>query len=392
MALQLNRYNSKIGYTPDSRPYVSIFAITNTVSERHSDHHFGQDHKMGDNVLGQVDYGFASVPAIKQYLRAAEIAGIDFRPMLKAANIYPEVLEDNNKRVPGESLQHLLELLIPASGDPCFGLHCAHLIEPASYSVLGYISMNCATLRQTLANTSVYEKIVGDMGVSTTEISEGFVLQRWDCRFRNPLVKRHLVENILGSWEVYLRTFMHLDSGLAECVWLEHSAPEDSSLIQDYVDIFGCEVLFNQRASGIYFREALLDTPLPQADKKLLRTLLDHATQVLTEIDRDQPITIQVKNLLRLTLKEREPSSEQIAEILNISSRTLQRKLNAENTQYKSVLNDVRLELALYYLENTSLSLDQIAHELGYAEARSFYRSFKQWTGNTAGSYRASYH
>ena len=70
----------------------------------------------------------------------------------------------------------------------------------------------------------------------------------------------------------------------------------------------------------------------------------------------------------------------------------MQRKLNAENTQYKSVLNDVRLELALYYLENTSLSLDQIAHELGYAEARSFYRSFKQWTGNTAGSYRANNH
>lgn len=347
---------------------------------------------MGDNVIGQGDYGFVSVPAIKQYLRAAEIAGVDYIPMLRAANIHPEVLEDNNKRIPGRSLQSLLELLIPASGDPCFGLHCAHLIEPASYSVLGYISMNCVTLRQTLANTSIYEKIVGDMGVSTTEISDGFVLQRWDCRFDNPLVKRHLVENILGSWEVYLRTFMHLDSGLAECVWLEHPAPEDSSLIQDYTDVFGCEVRFDQKASGIYFREELLDTLLPEADKKLLRTLLDHATQVLTEIDRDQPITIQVKNLLRLTLKEREPSSEQIADILNISSRTLQRKLNAENTQYKSVLNDVRLELAMYYLENTSLSLDQIAHELGYAEARSFYRSFKQWTGNTAGSYRANSH
>ena len=71
-----------------------------------------------------------------------------------------------------------------------------------------------------------------------------------------------------------------------------------------------------------------------------------------------------------------------------MSSRTLQRKLGAENTQYKSLLNEVRLELALYYLENTTLSLDQISYELGYAEARSFYRSFKQWTGRTAGSYR----
>jgi AraC-like DNA-binding protein len=347
---------------------------------------------MGDNVIGPGDYGFASVPAVKQYLRAAQMAGIDYQPFLEAANIFPETLKDNNKRIPGKSLQSLLELLIPASGDPCFGLHCAHLIEPAAYSVLGYISMNCSTLHETLVNTTIYEKIVGDMGVSSTEIADGLVLQRWDCRFSNPLVKRHLVENILGSWNVYLRNFMHLDSGLAECVWFEHSAPEDSSLIQDYIDIFDCDILFDQRASGIRFREELLTTPLPQSDKKLLRTLLDHATQVLTEIDRDQPITIQVKNLLRLTLKEREPSSEQIAEILNMSSRTLQRKLNAENTQYKSVLNEVRLELARYYLENTSLSLDQIAHELGYAEARSFYRSFKQWTGNTAGSYRASYH
>jgi AraC-like DNA-binding protein len=71
-----------------------------------------------------------------------------------------------------------------------------------------------------------------------------------------------------------------------------------------------------------------------------------------------------------------------------MSSRTLQRKLSAEGTHYTTLLSDVRLELALHYIENTSLSLDQIAYELSYTEARSFYRSFKQWTGRTAGSYR----
>ena len=160
-------------------------------------------------------------------------------------------------------------------------------------------------------------------------------------------------------------------------------------MLNDYQEVFGCNVHFDQIASGIRFGEEFLDTPLPQADKKLLMALLDHATRILTEIDRDQPITIRVKNLLRLMLKEREPSSTQVAELLNMSSRTLQRKLVAEGTQYQAVLNEVRLELALYYLENTTLSLDQIAHELGYGEARSFYRSFKQWTGRTAGSYRA---
>lgn len=344
---------------------------------------------MTGTVTGFSDDSFASVPAVKQYLQAAEACGIDYAPLLEAANIHPDALSDNNKRISIKAMERLLALLIEASSDPCFGLHSSRFVEPASYSVLGYISMNCSTLRETLANTAIFEKIVGDMGVSSTDIEDGVVLFRWDCRFTDPLVRRHAIENVIGSWDVYLREFAHIDTSLVDCVWFEHSAPEDPGLLDEYVEVFGSDILFDQPASGIRFSEAYLDVALPQADKKLLKTLLDHATQILIEIDRDQPITLRVKNLLRLMLKESEPSSTQVAEVLNMSSRTLQRKLGAEDTQYQAVLNEVRLELALYYLENTALSLDQIAHELGYAEARSFYRSFKQWTGRTAGSYRS---
>jgi AraC-like DNA-binding protein len=344
---------------------------------------------MTGTTSGLSDYGLASVQAIKQYLQAAQACGIDCMPMLDAVNIEREILQDNNKRISGKSMERLLALLIPASGDPCFGLHSARYVEPASYSVLGYININCSTLRDTLANTAIFEKIVGDMGVSSTQIEDGIVLQRWDCRFTDPVVRRHVVENVLGSWKIFVREFAHIDTSLTEAVWFEHAAPDDPNLLKEYAEVFGCDVHFDQAASGISFKEEFLDMPLPRADKKLLKALLDHATQILSEIDRDQPMTIRVKNLLRLMLKEREPSSTQIAEILHMSSRTLQRKLNVEDTQYKIVLNEVRLELALYYIENTTLSLDHIAHQLGYTEARSFYRSFKQWTGRTAGSYRA---
>jgi AraC-like DNA-binding protein len=343
---------------------------------------------MKNSLNSSSDFGFASVPAVKQYLRTAEACGVDYRTMLTSVNIDPAILANNNQRIPGSAMEQLLALVIPASKDPCFGLHSAQWVEPATYSVLGYISMNGPTLRETLANTANYEKIVGDMGTSSTIIEKGYVLQRWDCQYTNAQVKRHVVENVLGSWQIYSRNFLHLDTGLADCVWLEHKAPHDQALIEDYRDVFGCEVQFDQPVNGIRFREELLDYPVPQADKKLLRTLLAHATEVLAEIDQDQSISFQVKNLLRLTLKEQEPNSTQIAESLNMSSRTLQRKLNAENSNYKNLLNQVRLDMALYYLENTTLSLDQISYELGYAETRSFYRSFKQWTGRTAGSYR----
>jgi AraC-like DNA-binding protein len=331
--------------------------------------------------------GLASVPAIKQYLSAADACGLECRPFLKKAGIDPEIVNNNTHYLPNASMERLLKLLIPASGDPCFGLNSARYVEPASYSVLGYISMNCSTLRAIQAKIPLYEKIVGDMGVTTVEVANGFALQRWQCVFSDPEVKRHEVENVIGSWVCYARNFLNFSGW--ESVWFEHSAPEDPALLANYQEIFDCEVLFDQSVSGIRMQESLLDVPLPQANEQLLEMLLAHATKLLAELDKGQRTTDQVKNILRLMLKQQPPSSEMIAEKLGISSRTLQRKLSEEGTQYKDVLNELRYELAIYFLKNTELTLENIAYELGYAEARSFYRSFKQWTGHTAGYYRS---
>jgi len=335
-----------------------------------------------------VSSGLASVPAIKQYLNAAEACGVDYQPLLAKAGIDSQLLDDNNRHLPSASLEQFLTLLIPASNDSCFGLHAARFVEPATFSVLGYISMNCSTLRMIQAKIPLYEKIVGDMGVTSFEVAHGVVLQRWQCLFSDPEVKRHVVENVIGSWVCYARKFLNVDGW--DSVWFEHSAPDDPARLADYQDIFACEVLFDQPASGIRIQENMLDVTLPQANEQLLEMLLAHATKLLAGLDQSQRTTDQVKNILRLMLNQQPPSSEMIAEKLCISSRTLQRKLSDEGTHYKDVLNELRYELAMYFLKNTQLTLENIAYELGYAEARSFYRSFKQWTGETAGSYRAA--
>jgi AraC-like DNA-binding protein len=227
------------------------------------------------------------------------------------------------------------------------------------------------------------------MGVTSFETANGVVLQRWQCLFADPLVKRHEVENVIGSWVCYARQFLNFDHW--DSIWFEHSAPEDPALLAEYQAIFNCEVLFDKPSSGVRVRENLLDEVLPQANAELLEMLLAHATKLLAGLDQSQRTTDQVKNILRLMINQQPPSSEMIAEKLGISSRTLQRKLSEEGTHYKDVLNKLRYELAIYFLKNTELTLDNIAYELGYAEARSFYRSFKQWTGETAGSYRTAH-
>jgi AraC-like DNA-binding protein len=121
----------------------------------------------------------------------------------------------------------------------------------------------------------------------------------------------------------------------------------------------------------------------------MLESLLEHATTQLAQIDQHQTTSARVKNLLRLMIRHRSPTAETIAMKLGMSNRTMQRKLVNEGTQYNRLLSELRLELALHYLKNTQLSLDSISYELGYTEARSFQRSFKAWTGRTAGSIRS---
>ena len=69
--------------------------------------------------------------------------------------------------------------------------------------------MNCSTLRVIQAKIPIFEKIVGDMGVTSVEVADGFALQRWECKFVDPLVARHEVEHVIGSWVIYAKNYLN---------------------------------------------------------------------------------------------------------------------------------------------------------------------------------------
>jgi len=74
--------------------------------------------------------------------------------------------------------------------------------------------------------------------------------------------------------------------------------------------------------------------------------------------------------------------------MMAMSSRTLHRKLDGLGTSFRRIQDDVRKNLALDYLKNTSMNVDQIAGRLGYSETTNFRRAFKQWTGDVPSHYQ----
>ena len=330
--------------------------------------------------------GYTSVPALLKYLRHAEALGLDLAAARAAAGVTQEDLADNGRRIPSEMHERLLAHLLQVSNDPLFGLHSARYVQPGSWSVLGYITMNCATLGEAMGRIVPYEKLVGDMGTSRVEPAGDHVRLIWNCRHQDPEIRRHMVENVLASWILYARWIAEMDRSPSE-VWLEHQRPAAAAL-EDYEAVFGCPVRFDQPYSALLVPLDYLAIPLRQADPNLLRTLEEHALTMMAGLDDGEPLPQRVKNALRLLLKDGLPRKEKVAEKFHMTVRTLQRHLQQAGTSYQEILDQLRQELAEHYLLRSELAIQDIASYLGFTESRSFHRSFKAWTGMTPGEYR----
>ncbi len=337
------------------------------------------------------DLGQASIPAVNQYLQLAETLNLPVEAILLNLNLSPEQLSDNSGHITGLKFQQLISELLRLSQDPLFGLHTAQFVQPGSYSVLGYISMNCETLGEAISKIQPFEKLVGDMGTSTFEkYGDDFKIS-WRCGFSDPLVRRHMVDNCLASWLTFARYLCDQPSNPSNPskVWLTRQTP-DRLEQQEYQKLFACPVLFNQASDSILFSEAMLALPLNKGNKQLLSTLEAHAKELIDNLSQEQDVVSQVEYLIKLNLETGHFTQQAIAKLIGIGSKTLQRRLTAENTGFQSVLDRVRLRQVNQLLLNTALNLTQIGIKLGFEEPRSFYRWFKKLTGQTPGEYRKS--
>ncbi len=169
-----------------------------------------------------------------------------------------------------------------------------------------------------------------------------------------------------------------------------HATPADT---QEHSRIFGTEVVFGAPHHCAEFPAILLTLPVPNADVGLYPVLQQHAEQLLRQKAGSQAgagIVAQVAAVIAQNLSQDRARVAQVAQDLNLTPRTLQRKLSDADTSFQQVLDRTRRELAQDYLRQRGLSLAEIAFLLGFQNQSAFNHAFKEWTGASPGSYRDS--
>ena len=169
-------------------------------------------------------------------------------------------------------------------------------------------------------------------------------------------------------------------------VSLTHPAPDCSG---KFYELFRCPVNFDAPDNKFTLTLESADKHL-QGSNPLLSTLHDqYMINYLSQLDKTK-IQERVRAAIIEQLPDGNINDHKVADALYMNVRTLQRRLQKEQTTFKIQLNSVRQELADRYIRDSSKGLAEISYLLGFSEMSSFSRAFKRWTGETPSHYRES--
>lgn len=312
---------------------------------------------------------------VETLLELIEDLGLSRQELLKAVNVNPEQLADQEFRLPVSTLLDMFTVIAEKTGALDIGLRMGVTIKPKSYGLLGYVLMFSRTIREGIKSTMGYGRIAFDVGEiviidhgDTTEIAlhphcEEFVQSSF------------LIDAKLAGW-ISISKMVSVEYHAPIKVCLTYAEPDNTELIQK---VFGDNVHYCAEQNSIHFATQWLDQPFVHADKLMLERLLGEAQQLLDSLGSDQTIAVLVKKDIATLLGQGSANAENIANRMQMTRRTLQRRLSAEGAQFQDLLQEVRHKMALSHLRNMDLSILEIALLLGYTDHSSFTKAFKSW-------------
>lgn len=156
----------------------------------------------------------------------------------------------------------------------------------------------------------------------------------------------------------------------------------------ELMDLFGHIPELGTEES-LFVPNAQWDLENPRRDPMLHKLLTAHARDVEARLPEDDFLST-LQGAIVSAMHQGDPSIVRVATRLGLASRTLQRRLEADGLVFQKVLEDLRHEMSLRYLESSRLSITEVSQLLAYADASAFGRAFRRWTGKSPAAFRQS--
>lgn len=319
---------------------------------------------------------FAHMPIIQGILYGSVQRGANLTDLCNRIGISIHDLGDSECKVPFEQACLTWECCVQQTNDNLLGLHLGETSTMSVLGLVGNLMQSCPDLLSAFETMTHYIDQATDMilfGVKQNahEVTLSFKPRALWLKTQSVSIRHSMEQSMAGTLYVFCLLAGKKIKPI-ETIFL-HKRGGD---LAEYQRVFGPDIQFNGIGNHLVFKKEDLLTPILSHDKSLF-TFFENILKEKKAITH-QSLAEQIKHLVRNDFQGHIPSIEAVASRLNMTTRTLQRKLTAEGISYRALVAEVHKKLATQLFKLNS-NASQISSLLGYSDPSAFRRAFKKW-------------
>lgn len=316
-------------------------------------------------------------PLLGQLWRTLEAYGIDPRDVIKGNVYQPDGVFRLSDRVPRSAYNEILKKAAGLIDDPAVGLESAKYLHPSHLGALGHVWLASPTLRDAIERGQRFSRMY-DEEVKILISEEPDILKvAYHIDASGPIVDLVMDSNLACLLKLCRLNFG--ETLRPAFVRMRRSPPPDTG---PWNDVFGVNVQFGQNENCLALRSQDATKQLIGSNPMLVAMHEDVIKRQIAELDRTD-----IFNRTLATIMEQLPSGDvseiTVASAMNMTTRTLHRKLAEKGLSFRSLLTRARKELVKRYLDEPAYSITEISFLLGYADTSAFSRAFRRWYGTS---------
>jgi AraC-like DNA-binding protein len=312
--------------------------------------------------------------------------GVSAVACLAGTGLTEDALRDPDCLVTAHQELRVIGNLLEATGDPPgIGIDAGRRYHLTTYGMWGYALISSRSWRSAI-----------DVGLRFIDLTFAFchIWARDDSPARQlvletPNIPAELRKFVVERDSAAIQTMQEELLGVP-CPLLEirFAFPAPTVDVSRHTDLFGVAPEFAAAESAMRFDPEVLDRPLPQYNEYTAALTQAQCRQLLAKRQQYAGLAGQVRDQL-LRSPSAPPNVARIASVLHMSDRTLRRRLANEGVSVRSLLDEIREQLAEELLISGGLTVAQVAERLGYVEISSFSQAFRRWKGVGPRAYRS---
>jgi AraC-like DNA-binding protein len=298
--------------------------------------------------------------------------GVSGDECLEAAGIPPDVIEQGDALIECGRIADALELAARMANLPDLGLRIGRASHPRGFGALGMMVLHASTPADALRDLGRYVHLINEATAVSVERGVSEYIVRVSCAYMGSMRPVQHTEAVCGALLTLCRA--HLGEGWAPL--LAAMAHRPVAPVAIYQETWGCPVSFEATASGFIARVDDLDRELRTSNahaRHFSQDMLQHQQQV-----RLADMAIRADGVLRSMIPMGYTSIGDLASVLGLTERTLQRRLGERGTSFKQLLLNARREIVRRSLDKGETSAMDLCSPLGFSEPSAASRFLRE--------------